>query len=280
MNTILLATDFSDSADAAFRYSLHLADHLRAKIVFLHVEHIPATDIQASGGMLEQVMQHRHKAALEGLNRMKLDTAEYAFTNNTHIESDHILTTGMIVEEILHAAKTVQPDFVVVGSPLKRAFHNIFSGDITSVLIRKLDYPLIIVPENQKAVGVGDILFATGWDKGDDQILARLIPMAAQFRTNVRLLHISTAEEKKVDLEIESFISEHYAEELNNGKLRSIVSYSNDITDAIEAYILTNPVSLIVAGHHHHLIESFHRQIARELIEESGVPVLIFQLPN
>lgn len=280
MNTILLATDFSEASEAAFRYALSLADHLRSKIVFLHVEHTPATDIQASGGMLEQVMQHRHKAAMEGLNKMKLDTAEYAFANNTHIESDHILTTGMIVEEILHAAKALQPDFVVVGSPVKRAFHNIFSGDITAVLIRKLHYPLIIVPENQRAVGVGDILFATGWDEGDDQILARLLPMAAQLRTNVRLLHVSKVEEDAGELGVERYVREHYAEELNNGKLRSVVSYSEDITDAIEAYVLTNPVSLIVAGHHHHLIESFHRQIARELKDETGIPVLIFQLPG
>jgi nucleotide-binding universal stress UspA family protein len=279
MNTILLATDFSDASDAAFRYSLHLADHLRAKLVFLHVEHIPATDIQASGGMLEQVMQHRHKAALEGLNKMKLETAEYAFANNTHIESDHILTTGMIVEEILHAAKALQPNFVIVGTPSKRAFHNIFSGDITAVLIRKLHFPLIIVPENQKSVGSGDILFATGWDSGDDQILDRLLPMAAQLRTNIRLLHVSKAKEDNKELAIEAFVREHYAEQLNNGKLRSVVSYSEDITDAIEAYILTNQVSIIVAGHHHHLIESFHRQIARELIAETGVPVLIYQLP-
>ena len=94
-----------------------VADQLRAKIYFVHVEHVPATDIQASGGMLEQVMQHRRQAAMEGLNKMKWETAEFAFNNNTHIESDHILTTGMIVEEIIHAADSIQPQFVVLGVP-------------------------------------------------------------------------------------------------------------------------------------------------------------------
>ena len=107
---------FSEASEHAFRQVLPVADQLRAKIYFVHVEHVPATDIQASGGMLEQVMQHRRQAAMEGLNKMKWETAEFAFNNNTHIESDHILTTGMIVEEIIHAADSIQPQFVVLGT--------------------------------------------------------------------------------------------------------------------------------------------------------------------
>lgn len=277
MNTILFATDFSEASEHAFRQVLPVADQLRAKIYFVHVEHVPATDIQASGGMLEQVMQHRRQAAMEGLNKMKWETAEFAFNNNTHIESDHILTTGMIVEEIIHAADSIQPQFVVLGVPSHHHFPALFGGSVAGTLIRKCSWPLLLFPPVITRYPAGDILFASGWDAGDEEILSRLMTLAAQLRKKVQLLHISQARENGSEQQVEAYIRKHFSKELESGHLRSVVLYEDDITGAVLSYMEANEISLLVAGHHKHMIEAFHRQIAVKLSDLSHTPVLIYQ---
>ena len=99
--------------------------------------------------------------------------------------------------------------------------------------------------------------------------------LAAQLRKKVQLLHISQPENGKRTAE--AYIRKHFSKELESGHLRSVVLYEDDITGAVLSYMEANEISLLVAGHHKHMIEAFHRQIAVKLSDHSHTPVLIYQ---
>ncbi len=276
MSNILFATDLGDAGEKAFTFLLPLADALRAKIWLLHVEHIPATEIQASGGMLEEVMQHRHKAALEGLYQLKMEIAEFAFRNNTIIESDHILSSGLIAEEIMHAANQIKPDFIVVGAGMHKGFPSFLSGDIATVLIKKLHTTLLIVPQTEQLPVKGKLVFATGWDKGDDAILQQLASYARQLQKELVILHVDQHQSDNT-IQLQQHLGQHYTSEWETGRISLVIDEQNDIADGITEYVKSNEVLILAVGHHHHRFELFHKNIAEGLATEVNVPLMVFQ---
>ena len=277
MSKILFATDLGDAGESAFSFLLPLADALRAKIWLLHVEHIPATEIQVSGGMLEEVMQHRHKAALEGLYQLKMEIAEYAFQNNTIIESDHILSSGLVAEEIVHAADNLHPDFIVVGAGMNKGFPAFISGDIATTLIKKSHTTLLIVPQKEELPSKGKIVFATGWDKGDDLVIQQLAAYARQLQEELVVLHIDQSDAEKTNA-LRDYMQTNFASEMEHGKVALVISSNEDITEGIAAYVRNNGVRILAAGHHHHRFELFHLHIAAGLAHAVDVPLMVFQV--
>lgn len=276
MNQLLFATDLESDGEAGFRFVLPLADVLRARIIFMHVEHIPPTELQASGGMLQEVLKHRREMATKGLHQLKMATAEYAFENNTHIETDHVLSTGLVAEELVHAAKEIKPDMVLVGAGGQKGFPSILAGSIAGQLIRKLDCPLLVIPDHMETFPQGDLLFASGWDEKDDGLLDKTVSLAKQLQKAVTVVHVQLKGEE-TSLDLEQYIQSKYPDEMKTGDIRSVVIAADSIAEAIAAYAGKHEFAMLVAGHHPHRFEFLHRQIADKLVKDMDIPVLVYQ---
>lgn len=271
METILIATDFSDSANNAASYAVELAKAFRAKIVLVNVYNLPFSTYEtgASGDLINVIRE----ASIEGLAHLK-KTIEQNNKENFEIEcySDFGFAEDMIIE----TAKKVDADVIVIGI-------NGDSGKIRENLIgstaikvaRNTDTPVFIIPDGIKYRQIKKISFACDLNKTEES----------------DLIYVSRYFVKLFDAELEIINVEEPGEEFTeektktyqaiNKKLETVPHKSVFITDknagkALEDYFVEHPTDLVMVNpHKHNLFHNlFSHSISKELAFHSSAPLL------
>jgi nucleotide-binding universal stress UspA family protein len=135
MRTILFATDFSPTSEAAFEVARSLAKAQGARLVALHVAPMeivygellrPPTDPRLYLNSLEDRLQQ--------LKPTDLDVAYHA-----------IVREGDAVTEILRAADEVECDLIVIGSHGRTGLSRLVLGSVAEGVMREATCPVLTV---------------------------------------------------------------------------------------------------------------------------------------
>jgi nucleotide-binding universal stress UspA family protein len=139
MNTILIATDGSDSAREAVTFGLELAAEQHSRVVFVHVA--PMTDVIPTGGFgMTAAIPHE----LTDQDNRCLDEAE-ALAYEHDVPSRTRLLRGEIVKEIADYANLVDASLIVVGTRGHGALTGALLGSVSRGLLHKANRPVLIV---------------------------------------------------------------------------------------------------------------------------------------
>jgi nucleotide-binding universal stress UspA family protein len=142
IRTILVPTDFSDSADAALVWARDLARAVKARIVLLHVIDLPYEWMPVAGpasvpapipATIVREIRERANASLDSRAR------------KTPEVSRRILRTGHARAVILAAAAAVRADAIVMGTHGPRGVSELFTGSIAEYVVRHASIPVTTV---------------------------------------------------------------------------------------------------------------------------------------
>lgn len=152
---ILVATDFTENSDNAFKHAVMLARQHGAKIHLMHA--VPQVDT-AMRSYLSSVM-----------GKEKLENFEKQHAQDAHTEikdeldnfaktelADHsedlqrfagaIVAIGNPVLKILEAADQVNADVIVLGTHSKGMLEHAFLGSVAEKVLQKSQRPTFVVP--------------------------------------------------------------------------------------------------------------------------------------
>jgi nucleotide-binding universal stress UspA family protein len=142
VRTILVPTDFSDSADTALAWAREAARAFRAKIVLLHVIDLPYQWMPVAGpasvpapmpGTIVRQIREQAAASLDARARKAPKIAR------------RLLRIGRAREEILAAASQVRADLVVMGTHGPRGVSELFIGSVAEHVVRHARVPVTVV---------------------------------------------------------------------------------------------------------------------------------------
>jgi nucleotide-binding universal stress UspA family protein len=147
---ILVATDFSECAGAAFKVAKKLARQFGAKIVLLHViqqrivarvaEHLKVAPDSLLPGFREEAQQHLDEF-LRGCCR---DSPEVT----------SMVTVGIPFQEIAVVARDLAADLIVMGGYGRSGrgpIEEVFFGSTAEKVVRLLPCPVLCVPWESQA---------------------------------------------------------------------------------------------------------------------------------
>jgi len=138
---ILVATDFSDAAQRAFRHAAALARTLGSELFVVHVAHKMAPSVPWSRTNRAVVARLRKEAAGDARTALEALTAEAAGVKVTHC-----LTEGVPHEEILAEAKRRRADLVVLATHGQALTDRLLLGSTAERVLRKAAVPVLVVP--------------------------------------------------------------------------------------------------------------------------------------
>ena len=272
METILVATDFSDSADNATDYAVELAKYFSAKLVLVNSYNIPYTTYEAgvSGDFINVLRQ----SSIDGLQRLKhnIETNNPKYNFDITCFSDLGFADDMIIEN----AKKVCADLIVLGIAGESGTikENII-GSTAIKVARNTTIPVFIIPEKAKYNLIKKISFACDLNKTEES----------------DLIYISRYFGKIFDAELEVINVEQPNKEFSteksntcteiDKKLETIKHRNVFITDkhpgkALEEYFDEYGTDVIMVNpRKHNLFHNlFSHSISKELAFHSKVPLL------
>jgi nucleotide-binding universal stress UspA family protein len=146
LNTILMATDFSEGSGAAFQMAQKLAKSLGARIVLLHVINQKLVKRLAEylqmepDSILPELRERAQKQMSAFLDRWQSDG----------LEMESMVTVGLPFQQIAVIARDLAVDLVVMGGYGRtsgaRPLEDLFFGSTAEKVVRLLPCPVLCVP--------------------------------------------------------------------------------------------------------------------------------------
>ena len=137
---ILVATDFSDTANAAFDYAVDLAKQLGAKVTAMHAYELPVYGfpngaLVASVEMTTRIMT----AAQEALDSACKQRA------NRGVEITPLVRQGVTWEEVHRVAEETDADLIVIGTHGRKGLSRALLGSVAEKIIRTATRPVLTI---------------------------------------------------------------------------------------------------------------------------------------
>jgi nucleotide-binding universal stress UspA family protein len=147
MKTILVPIDFSPVTKAVVDEAIALAQSSKGGIILLYIVQPPVL-VAEYGGVIEDVVpliEAAEKAATQLLAQWRDYLKESEVTTKT------LKIEGFPAKEIVEQAKSLEADYVVMGSHGHTAFYDLLIGSTTSGVLKKAPCPVVVVPARPAA---------------------------------------------------------------------------------------------------------------------------------
>jgi nucleotide-binding universal stress UspA family protein len=133
MQTILHATDFSDSSKCAFRLACSLAGRFGARLIVLHVAVRPT--VAFGHGVMPPDPEECEEYLQECLHCMR--------AGDPTLKLERRLVEGEPAAEILRVAEETKCDLIVIGTHGRTGLGRLLMGSVAEEVLRKADCPVL-----------------------------------------------------------------------------------------------------------------------------------------
>lgn len=269
MKKILVPTDFSELAENALKYAVHLAKRMNAELLLLHVYSIP---VFTENPVLISDNQYLEEEALRGLERLK-QTVDGL---NSDLKVSFAAKVGFAADIIAVHAKDHHVDLIVMGTQGVGYLRERMMGSTASELIRKVKLPVMVIDKHVHFREPKNIVLAVDYKETDDKsVLKPLRNIAEQFHSHVCVLNvyseansIPTYDEIDENFRLDKALKNitHTFFEVNNP----------DAMQAINDFVKKHNIDMItVISRKHYLIERIFREpFTQKMAFHSEVPFL------
>lgn len=282
MSTILVPIDFSENSINALNYAVEIARNTGSKLLLFN-----SYNVAISAGLntppieyleaitVERQKDHTHK--LQQLaDRFKAET--YALSGKP-MEFRVNVMIGLATDMIEEMADTESVDLIVMGTKGATGLAEALWGSITANVIKRVDVPILAVPEEASYQPIQKLVYATDFDEEDEDAIDELQRFCKHFDATLTCLHISqdgghkVGDQKRMK-ELETSYWFTPAKNLNF----ELIDHSN-VEKGLENYLKTTQADILaVMPHHRSFIDNlFHKSITRKLALHSKIPLLVMK---
>lgn len=187
MKSILVPTDFSESANNAAHLALNIAKQASAEIHFLHILHTPVDWVklpkEKENNYPETVKKIGHaKATLERLQKEAEDAG---------LKAQHFLVYDQSTDEIIKHLNKYDHDFIVMGSHGTSGVREFVIGSNTIKVVRNATVPVLVVKRKHKEINLKKIAFASEFNAQSEAPFRKVADFANIMGASLDLVYIN-----------------------------------------------------------------------------------------
>jgi len=259
MKTIVVATDFSPSAENAMLYAGKLANTINCSILLFHVYQIPVgmNDVPLLMVSTDELKNNSDTALLRA--------KELLNTSYSGVEVQIESRLGDAVEELRDVCKKINPLLIVVGKHGASGVEELLFGSTSFSIIRHLTLPVIVVPDRFQNFQLSDAALAVDADI-ENVCVQKIKSVRNELNFLLHIIHVK--QEKGASLDATRLVSELDA---NYSTI-----FDQEFSHGIEMYIANNNIDLlIILPHKHNLVERlFLKTHTKELLKKISIPIM------
>lgn len=277
MKTILMLTDFSETANHAVSYLSSIAGQLGTeRIILYHSTHIGHPDMIMITDVLVPMPSGRYEIYKEALTELDIVKTKMEFAVEKGIAIEVITDDRPVIKAVEEIVSLKNVGLVVLGISGTHDQGNNSVGRIPANLITRHEFPLLIVPSSAPLIQVNAIMLACELK----DIVERL--PADQLKSIVKAfnasLHIVNIDQEDV-MGAAGFIKEQTALHQLLDELNPEFHYleNKDIVTGLLEFSDLHKIDLIVAvpKHRGFLERLFHESATKKLAVKATKPLLL-----
>ena len=267
MKTIIVPTDFSETAENALNYAIELAKMMDATIILLHACDIPKakdgtmfplSEVEEKNGKILQKLEQRIK------------------TTEPPIKFELCAQSKSIVKKIVELTLEKSAELIVFGISENGIFEKSIVGSNTSKAISNLMTPVLMVPTKAKFKVPSKIVFASDYiELKNDRPLNALLNFITFFNSNLFIVNVKGADEKTSSKSVAAFINVRKILRKVNYSIHhtvneNVVNGINEFAKEVDAEIVA-----MIPRKHNIFYRLFNFSKTKKMAFYSHVPLLV-----
>ena len=231
MKKILVPTDFSPTAEKAFRFAANLALKNDGMVVLYHVYTPVESTFVDTPEKRRMYNLQMERNALKRLQRLKTKVAG----PSCPIPVDAVVGRSPLKDDILGFAEQNAIDLIVMGTQGASGLKKVVVGSEASRIAKESTIPVLLIPEKFVWKEPVEIVFATNYAPAEMNALTLSIALANVYKagiTVVRLFAPDTTEASR-DNEIAAF--ENFAKQLQKSFSHFPLRFKSIQTNSVKA---------------------------------------------
>ncbi|MBC7607619.1 MAG: universal stress protein [Burkholderiales bacterium] len=272
MKKILFPTDFSEVANNAFLYALHLAKKIDAEIITLHVYELPQMDYMDVPVYLLDIYEVTELSNFENYKHhipVLRNIAEKHHLND--IKISNVLENGNLVDNIHKISEQEHIDYIVMGTKGAEGLAATFLGSVTEKVMHHAKTIVLAIPEHCQYANPDNILFITKFKPADRDILQKVIAIAEQLDARIDCLFV-----RDTAVVISESVMEDWKMVLENERVTYHTLLGNDVGDSILEFIDNHQNDMLAMPIHDRgfFERLFHISLSKKLAFHVKIPIL------
>jgi nucleotide-binding universal stress UspA family protein len=278
MKSMFILTDFSEGAFRAAEYACELAGSLHVgRIVLLHAYR----PVMAYGGALEAapIGGSDQEDYLESMKTLALwqDRLKPMVAKDVRIElvAEGGGITGL-PDWIDQLSDKEEVGIIVMGVSRKSGLENFLMGSVTKEILKKNEWPVLIVPEDIfLGRGIKSVVFTSDLNEVNKIPVQQLYEFLDALPGKLYVLNVEAKSPEKLSPEKEKSVKGlHEILEKYDPAFKYIIG--DDVVGEILEFAAQQHASLVITVHHKYGFVSnlFHESITKKLADKASIPLL------
>jgi nucleotide-binding universal stress UspA family protein len=267
---VLIPTDFSESARAAFDYGYQLVNHHNdLEMILLNSYEMPK--VGASGGVMMNLESAMAKESERDLS-IEIKALQDKYPN---LKITSVSRYGTLENSISRTCNELIVNFVVMGTHGASGLKKALIGSNTQSVIENVAAPVISVPRDWKYRSIKNIVYATDLQRLENaEILKPICALAEEANATIHIVYVAKSH-SEIDLEKE--VEKLPLNDYFSGRERKfMVIESHNVADGIDSYVKEIDADIVVMiPKEASFWESlFKRSVTEQLAFQSKIPLL------
>lgn len=273
MKRVLIPTDFSEISLNALKYARLLFERVPATFYLLHVYKDLPSDVSNDKygsewldvNTVEVAKDLRH--LLRGIQKTNTNTRHYF---------NAVSRSTSLIHAIMEMVRTKDIETIVMGAKGPKGAFEIFLGGNSAKVIKKVNLPVIVVPEVYRIRKPSQIVFSTNFNRAfHKNELATLMFLAKSLRCKIKVVQIMN------DTSLNDFqkVNKEHLKDLFKGLdfYFGKIDMTFSETEAIKDFVMKTESDMISLVNHK--LNFFYRLIEGNVVKKvtfnSPVPILV-----
>ncbi len=269
--TIFAAHDFSKPSKNALNIAAELALKTQSTLFVYHV--LSSAAITDNVNLVNFSADISLNRAMGALKRSVLALKKQF--PGLKIEFD--LGSGFLVTTISDKIKEINPWLSVLGVKKRTGFDKMIFGDVCSVLVDKVDVPMLVIPNNYKDLKLDKLSYAWDGDTLETSQLKPLNTLLGDQLSEILVLNVTHYDDTvlKKSNTFKSALQKMF--KLHTVEIKHVMGLDT-IKTMEEALLEIKPDLLVVYKHHESFWQRlFHKSFSKKAIQFSHSPVLVLK---
>ncbi|MES2590569.1 MAG: universal stress protein [Bacteroidota bacterium] len=271
MKTILVPTDFSETAANALEYAAELAAYTQSKLILFHAYHIPAIVTEVPFVTTSQDFQLEERSN----EQLKLVVKDLSKRIGPKLNVEYISSAGLLSDIISEIVKEKNCDIIVMGTQ-GAGGSNVFLGSNTMSVIKNTRCNLLAIPDKVKFRNVDKVVLAFDYVSiQNTAVFSPLIELSSTFNSEILIFNMLDSrlhpalEKETAGVQLERA--------LENVKHTYWFSEKENIVEAINSFAATSNAVMIamIRRHHNFFQQIFTKSNTGQMALYSHLPLLI-----
>lgn len=270
MKTILVATDFSETAKNAIDYAAEVANVSNSKLILFHVYHDP---IYLAEIPITPPIDEIRDGSMDCLKIIEKEIHQ-KYGNKIIVEC--VCKYGLPVGEINLYAKENNVDMIVMGMEGSSYLSEKIIGNITTSLLKKACCPVLAIDKNVRFKSLKNIVLASDYIETENKITFEpLLEFAKIFNSKVFVLNVVKELETitTVGKAVEGIKINHILDSIDHS---FHYSKSEDVIEGINDFVEEKKIDMVVMiPRSHSVLHSlFHESNSKRMAFHTKIPLL------